>query len=776
MDDLISVGKGIQRKDTWDKVTGKARYTGDFLTPGMLHVRMVTSTFAHARITSIDTKEAEKVSGVRAILTGRSFPFLVGSTTKDMPPLAIGEVKHFGEPVAMVVAESEFEASKASSLIKVDYEQLPVVNSPTEALKPDALLVHENLGNYQVLEIAKPEPGTNIANRTKIRKGDISKGFRESDVISETEISFSQSDHAAMETRCATAEISPDGQVTIWSSSQSPFVIKQMLSLYFGIPPGKIIVNVPYVGGAFGGKTPVQLEVLAFLASKAVGGRKVRIRNTREDDMVMSPVHIGLDAKIKLGARKDGKLLAAEITYLFDGGAFGDRAVIMSRAAAVDCTGPYRVENVWCDSLCLYTNHPYATAFRGFSHCELAFAVERAMDELAEKLNMDPLKLRSLNAITYGDTTPTRTLLNQSNIGNLPACIDRLKRLINWDDGGTVVNGDKVRAKGICCFWKTSNTPTDTGAGAIITFNPDASVNLNCGGVEIGQGTKTVLAQILAERMKMNVDNVHVVIDINTQTTPEFWKTAASTNTMMVGRAVLRAADDAIRQLLETASIALRVPADDLDIGGGRVFLKDVPEVGIDIKEIAFGYTYPNGNTVRSQVIGRGSYVFRKLSVLDPETGAGTPGPEWTVGAQAVEVEFDQRNDTYKILKAASVIDAGKVINCRTATGQITGGMAMGLSFASRENFTFTKEGIIQNPVLRTYKIVRYGEQPEYLVDFVETPKGDSPYGARGIGEYGVIGMPAALANSLSNASKVHLNFLPLLPEAIWKALGGMSK
>jgi CO/xanthine dehydrogenase Mo-binding subunit len=776
MDDLISVGKGIERKDAWDKVTGKARYTGDFLTPGMLYVRVVISTFAHAKIKAIDTSEAKNVSGVRAILTGKNCPFLVGSTIEDMPPLAIDKVRHYGEPVAMVVAENEFEASMASSLIKVDYEPLPVVNSPREGVTSDAPLVHENLGNYRILEIAKPVPGTNIANRNKIRKGDINQGFRESDVISETEISFTQSDHAAMETRCATCEIDSDGYVTIWSSSQSPFVIKEMISLYFGIPPGKIIVNVPYVGGAYGGKTPVQLEILAYLASKEVGGRKVRIRNTREDDMVMSPVHIGLDAKVKLGAKNNGQIVAAEITYLFDGGAFADRAVIMSRAAAVDCTGPYRIDNVWCDSLCVYTNHPYATAFRGFSHCELTFAVERAMDELAEKLNMDPLKLRCLNAITYGDTTPTRTVLNQNNTGNLPECIDRLKRLINWDEGYISVIGDKVRAKGISCFWKTSNTPTDCGAGAIITINPDASVNLNCGAVEIGQGTKTILSQILAERMKMSADKVHVVIDINTQTTPSIWKTAASTNTMMVGKAVLRAADDAICQLLETASIALRIPADDLELGGGRVFLKGLPELGIDIKEIAFGYTYPNGNTVRSQVIGRGSYVFRNLTFLDPETGAGTPGPEWTVGAQAVEVEFDRKTFTYKILKSASVIDAGKVINIKTATGQITGGMAMGLSFASRENFSFTKEGIIQNPVLRTYKVLRYGEQPEFLVDFVETPKSDSPYGARGIGEYGVIGMPAALANSLSAASKVHLDFLPLVPEAIWKAKGGMTK
>lgn len=764
------VGKMVQRKDALEKVTGKAKYAGDCSFSGLLHARMVTSPHAHARIISIDAKDAMKVPGVCAIITGEYFPYLIGSTIEDRLPIAFDKVRYFGEPVAVVVADSEYHAFRAASLVRVKYDPLPVVNSPSEAFMAGAPLVHENLGIYKILEIACPVANTNIANRTTIRKGDIAKGLKESDVTVEANYSFTQSDHAAIETRCATAEILPDGRVIINSSSQSPFNIKHLIGLYFGIEPGKVIVNVPLVGGAYGGKTPVQLELLAYLASKAVGGRMVRIMNTREEDMATSPVHIGLDAKVKLGCKRDGSITFAEILFLFDGGAYSDRAAVMSRAAAVDCTGPYRIENVCCDSLCMYTNHPYATAFRGFSHSELTFAIERTMDLLAGRLNMDPLKLRVKNALTIGDTTPTQVLLNTSNIGNLPKCINRLMELTGWENGQRFdVGSNKIIAKGISCFWKTSNTPTDAGARAVITFNPDGSVNLNCGSVEIGQGTKTVLAQILAERMKMDIDLVHVVMDVNTQVTPDHWKTAASTSTLMVGRAVLKAADDAISQLKKTASIALRCPEEDLEVGEGRVFIKDTPDIGIDIKEIAFGYTYPNGNTIGGQVIGRGSYVLRHLTNLDPYTGRGKPGPEWTVGAQVVEVEYDTREFTYKILRAFSVIDAGKVINIGTAVGQISGGMALGLSFASRENFIFTNNGVILNPVLRTYKIMRFGENPEYVVDFVETPKEDAPYGARGIGEYGVIGMPAALANSLSLASGIPLNYLPLVPELIWR-------
>jgi CO/xanthine dehydrogenase Mo-binding subunit len=770
--DFNVIGKSILRKEAPLKVTGSAKYTSDYINPGMLYARLVTSAYAHAKIKSIDTTKAYLVSGVRAIITGQYFPHLIGSSIEDKPPIAIDRVRYYGEPVAVVVADTEIDAKKAALLIKVDYEPLPVVNSPSEAIEKNAPLIHENLGEYKVVDEVFPEANTNIANRTKIRKGDIKKGWEESEVVVEASFSFPPSDHAAMETRCCSVEILGDGRVIIFSSSQSPFTIKKMMSSYFCVDPGKIIVNIPLVGGAYGGKTSVQLEPIIYLASKAVGGRLVKLTSTREEDLITFPVHIGLNAKVKLGCGKNGKLSAAEITYLFDGGAYSDRSTIISRAAGIDCTGPYNIDNLWCDSLCMYTNHPYATAFRGFGHSELSFAMERTMDILASKLEMDPIELRLKNAILPGDTSPTKTLLNNSNIGNLPKCIQRLTELLGWGEGERIeISTNKVRAKGISCFWKNSNTPTNAGAGVILTFNVSGSINLICGVVELGQGTKTVLAQILAERMKMNVDDIHVVMEVNTQTAPEHWKTAASRSILMVGKAVLLAAEDAINQLLKTASIVLRCIPEDLDIGEGRVFFKENHKIGLEIRDIALGYTYPNGNSIEGQIIGRGKYILKHLTYLNPDTGEGDPGPEWTVGAQGVEVEYDTRDYTYKLIKAVSVIDAGKVLNASAAKEQIKGGMSMGLSFASMEAFLFTDKGIIRNTTLRTYKVIHFGENPEYLVDFIETPNIDGPYGARGIGEYGVIGIPAALANSLSVAAKVQLNQLPLIPELIWKTV-----
>ncbi|WP_061320958.1 xanthine dehydrogenase family protein molybdopterin-binding subunit [Clostridium botulinum] len=774
MYDLNIIGKSVPRKESIDKVTGAANYTDDYEATGLLHARMVTSPYAHAKIKAIEYENSLKVSGVRAVLTGQYFPHLVGSTIVDRPPIAIDKVRYNGEPVAVVVADSEIEAKKAAQMIKIEYEPLPVVNSPSEAIKKDSPLVHEKLGDYEIIDEVFPEPNTNIANRTKIRKGDIKKGWHESEVTVEASFSFPPSDHAAMETRSVTARILPDGRVIIYSCSQAPFAIKKLISHFFNIDPGKVIVHVPLVGGAYGGKTAVQLEFIAYLCSRAVGGRQVKLTNTREEDFITSPVHIGLDAKIKLGSTKAGRLTATEITYLFDGGSYSDRAVIISRAAGIDCTGPYNIENVWCDSLCMYTNHPYAAAFRGFGHPELTFVIERSMDILADKLGMDPLELRLRNAILPGDTSATQILLNKSNLGNLPQCIQKLIELINWGEVDEAETEDgKVRAKGVSCFWKNSNTSLNAGGGAVLTFNLDGSINLICAAVEIGQGIKTALAQILAEKMQMDVDQVHVTMEVNTKTNPDHWKTAASRTTLLIGRAVLRAAEDVINQLCDIAAVVLGRSPVELEVGRGRVFLKDNPQIGIEISKIAFGYTLPNGNSIGAQVIGRGSYAFNNLTTLNPKTGKGNPGPEWTVGAAAVEVEFDKKEYTYKIIRAACVVDAGKVINAGVARGQISGGMNLGLSFANREAFLFTDKGIIQNKQLRTYSIMRLGENPEYLVDFVETPHLDGPYGARGIGEYGVIGMPAALANSLSCAVEVPLNQLPLIPEFIWKVKEG---
>lgn len=770
---FTTVGKPEQRIDAVEKSTGKVRYVGDYSVPGLMHAKLVTSTHAHATITSIDTTEAWKVPGVRAIVTGEIFPYHIGPILADRPPLAFEKVRYYGEPVAIIVADHEYQAKLATTKVKVEYEPLPIVNSVQQAFLPDAPLVHENAGSYtKIISNVYPKSGTNIGSHIKIRKGNFEDAWETCEETITADYSFNLSDHAALETRSTRVEINPRGKVIVHSCSQSPFTIKKVLNQFFNIEVGNVLVHIPMIGGAFGGKGTVQLEPLAYLASKAVGGKLVKLEMDREEDMTTSPCRVGLDATVQLGATKEGKLVAGKYTYLLDSGAYTDQAAGITRAAALDCTGPYDIPNVWCDSYCVYTNHPFATSFRGYGHPELTFAVERTMDQLAKQLNIDPVELRIINGIKPGHTTPTQTVLTANNIGDVEKCINRAKELIQWDEGQEVISGkNKVRTKGISTFWKTSTTATNAQAGAILTFEADGSVNLNCAAIELGQGTKTILGQILAEKLGMGMDKIHVTMETNTQYDPHQWRTVASSSTFLAGRAVIAAADHAITQLKKTAAAVLKCSPDDLDIGGGKVFLKPDPALGVDIKDIALGYTYPSGHSINGQIVGVGKHIQRHLTPMDEQTGFGKPGPWWSVGVQAVEVEVDTRDFTYMILKGVTVLDGGTIINPKTAEQQMRGGMYMGLSYATSEKFVFDENGVVQNSSLRNYPMLRYGEQPcKYVVDFIESPAADGPFGARGIGEYGVIGAPACLANGLSKALNVALNKLPLTPESIWKA------
>ncbi|MBE6822895.1 MAG: hypothetical protein E7518_07355 [Ruminococcaceae bacterium] len=436
-----------------------------------------------------------------------------------------------------------------------------------------------------------------------------------------------------------------------------------------------------------------------------------------------------------------------------------------------------RFPNVWCDALCVYTNHPYVTSFRGFSHASSAFCIERMMDKLAHALQMDPAEIRAKNALQPGNTSPTQVKITPSIFGNLTACIDKLKALINWDEGTMIeVGNGKVRAKGMACLWKTSNSPPNAVSGVLLTFNTDGSINLNCGCVECGPGMKTTAAQILSEKLKMDINRISVNMEVNTKYNPEHWKTVASMTTYMVGRAVLRAAEDVIQQLKNLAAAVLKCPPEDLEVANEQVSVRQDPSLFLQFKDLVHGYQYPNGNSVGGQILGRGSFIMGDLNLLDQETGAGKSGPYWTVGAQAVEIEYDRKDYTYRFVKAATVLDAGKVLNPKMAEGLVKGGMCMGLGLGSRESFSYDKDGKVLDTSLRTYKVMHFGETPQYLVEFVETPEIDAPYQARGIAEHGIIGIPAALANALSLAAQAELDELPLTPETIWRIkTGGCS-
>ena len=767
----LHLGTSPERMDAPAKTGGTLRFTDDRVRPGTLHAAVLFSPQAHAQIKKIETAGAAAAPGVRGVFTGEDWPdVLIGLYMGDKPPLARGLVRHHGEPVAAVVADDEASAQNAMRRVKVEYAPLPALGSPREALAPDAPLLHPAMGSYARIPDILPEPGTNVANRTRIRKGDPDRAFAEADVVVEGEFSFPPGDHVAMEPRVVIAECGLDGRLEVASSTQSPFEVRTLLAKSLGISERRIAVRAAPVGGGFGGKAGIIGEPLACLLAMRFPGRPVRLANTREADLLSSHGRPGLQSRVRLAARADGALLAADIEFLFDSGGYGDYAVNVSRAAAIACTGPYDVPNVKADSLCVYTNHPFATAFRGFGHIELSCATERAMDLLAERLRMDPAELRRKNAIRPGHTTPTGAAMD-GNTGDLPACIAKVRERLEWDSKPrhAVLPNGRIRAKGLSCFWKAPAIPTFTDAAALLFFAEDGSATLSTGVVEIGQGTFDGLRILVAEALKTDLSLVRVASDVDTDRAPHDWTTAASRSLFMAGRAALDAVADAVAQIKRIASAPLRCPEGDLEVAGGRVYLRDDPGQGLPLSQVVVGYVYPNGNAIGAPVIGRGGYLARRLSSMDPATGAGRPGLEWTLGAEGVEVEVDPADGTCRVLKAACAMDVGKVIHPALARGQVVGAMGMGIGYSMSEGFLFDARQTVQNASLRDYKIPRYGEDPEYFVDFVETPQGDGPCGLRGLGEQGIVGMPGCLSQAVSLAIGAQTAELPLTAETIWR-------
>lgn len=761
------------RKDAWLKVEGKARFNDDGYPASCLQARLLTSVFAHAQIDSIDVSGAFSVPGVRAVVTGQDCSILTGSILQDMPILAVGKTRYFGEPVAIVVANEERQASEAAKRIKVGYQPLPIVNSIEEALKPQPVLVHPGLAYYTpTVPEVYPEENTNISNRTKIRKGYMDLGWAESDIVVEAEYDIPQASHAYMETRNARAQILPNGQVVIHTASQAPHATRSLFAKCFNLSEADIVVEAPFVGGGYGGKVDAHPALMAYIASRAVGGQEVRISLTREECFSSTACKIGAKVKMRLGATRAGKLRALQAEYYVDSGAYTDTSPVMSRAIAANCIGVYAVPHIQCDSVCVYTNHVYATSFRGFGHGVSTFAIERTMEKLSAELGMDPAQLRLLNAIREGDDSPTQVRHTLSNTGNIGACISRLKQIMEWDSGTCEeVSDNIIRAKGMACFSKTSSSPTDAASSAIVTFCPDGCANLSCSVVECGPGMSTALPLILARRLQMDPARVTMNLEVNTHSHPEHWKTVASMSTYMAGNAILAAADDAVRQLKSNAALALKCDPGDIEIANERAWLREDSAKYLAFKDIVSGIKDSDGNAAGGPVIGCGRFIMKHLSPLDRETGQGQPGPYWTVGAQAVEVEYEKDEHTFRLVRAAAVLDAGHVICPECAAGQVVGAMNMGLSNATRESSQYDPNGELKDTSFRTYKIMHFAENPIYTAEFIETPNLSGPYGARGVGEHGILGMPAALANALGKAAHVQLDALPITYESLWQAV-----
>ncbi len=770
------IGKSVLRTDGFDKVTGSAVFVDDIqFGPNLLHSRLVRSPYSHALIKNIDLKEALELPGVRTVVTGKDLTARLGLYLIDRPIFATDRVRYYGEPVAGVVAISEEIAVEAAKLIEIDYEVLPAVYDPVEAAQPDAPLLHPDLADYTVANFIFPEPGTNISEHFKIRKGDVDSVWKQCAAISEGTFRLPPIEHVPLETHTSIALSEKSGQVTLWASSQSPFAMRDMIAQGLDIPHNKLRVIAPLVGGGFGGKAGVTMEACAVVMAQAVEGRPVKLRLTREEEFVGTSVRQSLVSNIKVGCDKEGVLLAMELTYYFGGGAYNDYGVNIARAAGYSCTGPYDVPHVKADSLCVYTNHPVGSAMRGFGMPEIHWGLEQIMDRLAEEVKLDPADFRRINCVRTDDEIVTGMKMTPID---LIACIEKAAKAIKWGVKEKPTAPNKKRGKGIAIMWKAPAMPPNPGSAAVVRFNEDASINVEVGGQEIGQGAFTVAAQIAADVLGIPYDSVTVSTPIDTKYSPYEWQTVASRLTWSMGNAVKAAAEDARTQILETVAAHWDEEPEDLTIKDGLVIsFKSEREQPLE-KMVIYGLPNENFEGWKGgPVIGRGHFMPNYVTNLDPETGQGTRAVvHYTVGAQAVDLEVDLDTGQLEILNIASVYDVGRAINPDLIMTQIEGGAVHGMSSAY-EALKFNEDGQVLNPSFVDYRIATIADIPGKIHgDFVETPIDDGPWGARGVGEHVMVQTAPAIANAIYDAVGIRFSDLPLSADKIFLAMEDQAR
>ncbi|PAB57399.1 xanthine dehydrogenase family protein molybdopterin-binding subunit [Anaeromicrobium sediminis] len=761
------IGKSIHRVDGIKKVTGDLKYVDDLKMSRMLYAAVKRSPYAHAEIINIDTSKAEKLRGVKVVTTGKDFSKRVGLYLEDKTFLAVDKVRYRGEAVAAVAAETEEIAKEAVELIDVEYAELPVVANAKDGINEDASIIHPDLEEYKYAPIFFPKPGTNISNWKKIRKGDIEKGFEEADYVFDTEFFVPHIQHCPIENHSAVAQMDREGNLTVWASCQSPYAVRQALSVAFDIPLNKLRVLTPAVGGGFGGKAGTTLEGIVIPLAMKANGRPVKLTFSREDVFVNSFVRQGMYSKFKTGVKKNGKITAIKNEFIWDGGAYTEYGVNITKSAGFAAVGPYDVDNIWCDSICVYTNNPVGGPYRGFGMAEIHFGIEQNMDSIAEKLGMDPVEIRKINAQKVGGRTATNAPID---VCGLLDCIDVAVEDIDLYNKKAPSAPNRLRGKGIACGMKAPSMPNNVASSAVIKLNEDGTIHLLVSAQDIGQGSDTALTQIAAEALSVDPSKITIKTG-DTDHTPYEWQTVASRITYCSGNAILNACDDMKDQLLNLASMGLGVYKRDLKLEDGYVVSTLYPEKKMAIKDLALGLSMEDGSGIHGPIIGRGSFIPPNVRNTDKDTGMGDkPVAFWTYGCQGVEIEVDVDTGNIHVLNVSSCFDVGKIINPQLIEGQLEGAIVQGLGSALMEELKLSG-GKVLNPSFVDYKIPTVGDMPNMVVKFVEHPEPDGPYGARGIGEPAMIPTAPAIVNALYDAIGVRLNSIPLTPEKVLHAL-----
>lgn len=762
------IGKELKRSDGIPKVTGQGVFVDDIKFPGMLYAKVVRSKIAHGYIEEIDYSEALATGGVVGVITGEDCCVQYGSCLADRYPLAKDKVRFIGEPVAVVLAVSADVASFGVSRVKVKYNKLPHLLHPREAAAKGAASIHEHFASYKHLENIRPVTGTNIFHHFKIKRGSVAQAFHKAHLLVENEYWFPLCHHGQLEPHGAIARYE-NGSLSIWSSSQAPFIVRKETSHILGLSPSRVRVIVPYVGGGFGGKSDVTIEpLLAYVAAK-VPGRYIKLVLSREEMFDGTVVGRGVYARYKTAFSRESLMTAQKVEAYLSGGGYGDCAVNIVSGMGMAATGPYQVEDIEIDVYGVYTNTPPTGAYRGYGHPEAHFGAERQIDIAADKLGIDPIEIRLRNGIIPGRRNAIGQVMQQHN-GRLDLCIEAVASEMAWVKPFERGTGRVVRGRGIAAYMKTPVMPTNAQSGAIMKVNEDGTISLSVGAVEMGQGCYTSLTQIAAEALNLPRERIVITQEVDTQYSPYEWQTVASHTTWASGNAIIIAAEKLKEKILAAASLALNLPLVELSLNGEIVKARTGVD-SVSLKELAVGFTDSNGKALNAPLMAEGSFLPNDVTYLDSETGQGNMAADWTFGCSGAVLEVDRLSGDIRIIRLVNALDAGRIINPKLAEGQIVGAMVQALGGVISEVLVFSDEGEIRNKSLVDYKMPELPDIPSITNLFIETPEETGPFGARGLGEHGTIGVAPAIANALKDALGLDFCTLPITPDKIMQDL-----
>lgn len=768
---LHSVGHAAVRIDGKAKITGCAPFVDDMeFGSALLHAAIVESPHAHAIIRSIDTSRAAALSGVVRVVTGHDLPFTFGLFVRDRPVLARDRVRFAGEAVAAVVARDAVTAARGAKLVRVQYEELPPVLDVGAALASDSVLLHPELDTYPHAPWVHPSAHTNVGHWLKVRRGDVTQGFGEAEVVIEDTYTMPRCAHCALEPHGAVGLCDFAGRLTMWTSSQSPYLQRGLFAQALaplGFRHRDVRVITPFVGGGFGGKAGATMEILAAALATTVRGRPVRLLWSREQEFRSTYQRPGVVAHVKLGFRRDGTLLALQHRLHWDSGAYVEYGVAVVNTSGLGASGPYRIPHLDIEALCLYTSLPPTGPFRGFGHPQALFGLECQMDEGARRLGIDPVEIRRRNHIRAGDPLPHGAEMHACGLAE---CIERVAREIQWGRKEAEKSPDLATGQGFALFWKGALMPPNASSSALLRMDGDGSVHLLVSAVEIGQGVYVAMAQIAAEILTVPVERIRVETS-DTDRSPYEWQTVASHITWGTGNAVLRAALDARDQVFERVARACGVERESLLIEAEAVRSRTDPSFMLPLSDIvSTGVVGDLGTVPGGPIVGRGTFMSETSSLrADPGTGQGSqPIAHFTVGAAAVNVVVDRQTGRVTVHKAVLAIDVGRAINKGTLRDQLTGGLVQGLGTALFEELRYDGQGVLQNDNLGDYKIPTALDIPRTVVPIiVEVPQPDGPFGARGAGEHPTIPAAPMIANAVRDALGVRIKSAPITAEKI---------